>query len=236
MLAVKQVGIGNRILAALSQGEFSRFSPHLETVHLEKGEIIYIAGDKISHAYFPVNGLLSLLSITETGSTLEVAMVGNEGMVGFPTILRKDFVPYEVTVRIATEAFKIRSEALQEEFDKGQALQDGLLRYLHVLITQISQSTICNRFHSLEEAVCRWLLIVQDRLNSNTLDFTQETIAHALGVPRTGVTMAAGTLQKAGLISYSRGKIVILDRAGLVARSCECYHIVHDEIDNFLNK
>jgi CRP-like cAMP-binding protein len=236
MLAVKQVGIGNRILAAFPQEEFSRFFQHLETVRLEKGEVVYIAGDKISHAYFPLNGLLSLLSTTETGSTLEVAMVANEGMVGLPTILGKDLIPYEVTVRIATEAFKIRSEALQEEFDKGQALQDGLLRYLNVLITQISQSTICNRFHTLEEALSRWLLTVQDRLNSNTLDFTQETISYALGVPRTGVTMAAGTLQKAGLISYSRGKIVILDRPNLEARSCECYRIVHDELNIFLNK
>jgi len=236
MLAVNQVGIGNRILGALSQEEFSRVFHHLETVRLEKGEVVYVAGDRISHAYFPIVGLLSLLSTTETGSTLEVAMVGIEGMVGLLTILRKDLIPYEVIVRITTEAFKIRAEALQEEFDKGQMLQDGLLRYLNVLLTQISQSTICNRFHTLEEALSRWLLIVQDRLNSNILDFTQETISHALGVPRTGVTMAAGALQKAGLISYSRGKIVILDRPRLEARSCECYRIVHDELDNFLNK
>jgi CRP-like cAMP-binding protein len=232
MLAVKQVGIGNKILAALSQEEFSRIFPHLEIVCLEKGELVYLTGDKISHAYFPINGLFSLLSTTETGSTLEVAMVGNEGIVGLPTILRKDLIPYEVIARITTEAFKIKSEALQEEFDKGQALQDGLLRYLNVLITQISQSNICNRFHTLEQALSRWLLIVQDRLNSDTLDFTQETISHALG-PRTGVTMAAGALQKAGLISYSRGKIAILDRPSLEAKSCECYRVVHDELDNF---
>ena len=236
MLAVKQVGIGNRILAALSQEEFSRFSDHLETVSLQKGDVVYLAGDKISHAYFPINGLLSLLSTTETGSTLEVAMVGIEGMVPLPTILRSELIPYEVCVRITTEAFKIRSDALQEEFDKGQSLQDALLRYLNVLIAQISQSTICNRFHALEAALSRWLLTVQDRLDSNTLDFTQEMISQALGVPRTGVTAAAGALQKAGLISYSRGKIVILDRPGLEARSCECYRIVHDELDNFLNK
>src|SRR5215217_4645953 len=146
MLAVMQVGIGNRILAALPHEEFTRFSHHLKTVHLEKGEAVYIAGDRIRHAYFPAKGLLSLLSTTETGSTVEVAMVGNEGMAGLPTILRKDLIPYEVTVQISTEAFKIRVEALQEEFDKGQSLHDLLLRYLHVLITQISQATICNRF------------------------------------------------------------------------------------------
>lgn len=234
MLSGKQLGIGNRILATLSEEEFSRISHHLETVHFEKGELVYLMGDKISHAYFPINGLFSLLSTTETGSTLEVAMVGNEGVVGLPTILRRELIPYEVIVRIRTEAIKIRSEALQEEFDKGQALQDGLLRYLSVLITQISQSVICNRFHTLEEALIRWLLTVQDRLNSQTLNFTQETISHALG-PRTGVTTAAGALQKAGMISYSRGKIVILDRPGLEARSCECYRIVHNEFD-ILNK
>lgn len=236
MLAVKQVSIGNRILAGLSPEEFSRIFPHLQRDTLQKGKAVYEMGDKISHAYFPINGLLSLVSITKTGSALEVAMAGNEGIVGLPTILRKDLIPYEVTVRITTEAFKIRSEVLQEEFDKGQTLQDGLLRYLNVLITQISQSTICNRFHNLDAALSRWLLSAQDRLNSNILDFTQETISHTLGVPRTRVTMAARTFQKAGLINYSRGKIVILDRTRLEDRSCECYRIVHDEFDNFLNK
>lgn len=233
MLAVKQIDIGNKILAVIPHEEFTRFSHRLETVRLEKGEVVYVAGDKISHAYFPVKGLLSMLSTTETGSTVEVAMVGNEGMVGLPTILKKDLIPYEVAVQIPTETFKIRSEALQEEFDKGQTLHDVILRYLHVLITQISQSTICNRFHTLEEGLSSWLLIARYRVNSNTLNFTQETIAHALGVPRTGVTMAAGALQKAGLIRYSRGKIVVLDQLRLEAKSCECYRIVHNELTNF---
>jgi CRP-like cAMP-binding protein len=234
MLAVKQVGIGNKILASLPHEEFARFSNHLKTVHLEKGQVVYIAGDKIRHAYFPVKGLLSLISTTENGSTVEVAQVGNEGMVGLPTILRKEMIPYEVAIQLPTEAFKIRVQGLQEEFDKGQALHDVMLRYLHVLITQISQATICNRFHNLEEALSRWLLIAHDRVNSNSLHFTQETISHALGVPRTGVTMAAGALQKAGLISYSRGRIVVLDRPGLEDKSCECYRIIHDELNSFL--
>lgn len=236
MLAVQQVGIGNRLLAALPHEEFARVLPCLESVHLEKGEIIYVTGDRILHAYFPIQGLLSLHSTTQDGATVEVAMVGNEGIVGLPAILRNGMIPYEVTVQITTDAFRIRAEALQEEFDKGEALQKVVLRYLDILIAQISQSSICNRFHTLEEALSRWLLIAQDRVNSNTLNLTQETISHALGVPRTGVTMAAGALQRAGLIRYSRGKIIILDRARLEANSCECYRIVHDELSHFLEE
>lgn len=236
MLAVKQVGIGNRLLAALPREEFARVLPHLESVHLEKGEIVYVTGDRILHAYFPVQGLLSLLSTTEGGATVEVAMVGNEGIAGLPAILRKGMIPYEVTVQITTDAYRIRAEALQEEFDKGEALQKVVLRYLNILIAQISQSSICNRFHTLEQALSRWLLIAQDRVSSNTLNLTQETISHALGVPRTAVTTAAGALQRAGLIRYSRGKIIILDRARLEANSCECYRIVHDELSHFLEE
>lgn len=234
LAASRQVAIGNRILAALPHEEFARVLRHLEKVRLEKGEIVYMTGDRIRYGYFPVNGLVSLLSTTETGSTVEVAMVGNEGIVGLPVILGNGIIPYEVTVQITTEAFRIRAEALQEEFDKGEALQVLMLRYLNVMIAQISQSSICNRFHTLEAALSRWLLIAQDRVNSDSLNLTQEIISHALGVPRTGVTMAAGALQRAGLIRYSRGKIVILDRARLEANSCECYRIIHDELSHFL--
>jgi CRP-like cAMP-binding protein len=226
--------VRNRILAALPHQEFARMQPHLERVHLEKGEVIYISGDNIRYAYFPDDGLLSLLSTTESGSTVEVAMVGNEGVVGLSTILKNRVIPYEVIVQLTTEAFRIRAEALQEEFSKGQALQELILRYLNVLITQISQASICNRFHTLETALSRWLLIAQDRVNLDALNLTQEIISHALGVPRTGVTTAAGALQRAGLIRYSRGKIVILDRGGLEANSCECYRILHHEFHHFI--
>jgi len=229
-------GIGNRILAAVPNQEFGRVSPHLESVHLEKGEVVYMAGDTIRHVYFPISGLLSLLSTTETGSTVEVAMVGNEGVIGLPVILKKGMIPYEVIVQVTTDAFRIKAEVLQEEFDKGERLQKLMLRYVSVLIAQISQSSICNRFHTLEEALSRWLLEAQDRVNSDTLNLTQEIISNALGVPRTGVTMAAGSLQRAGLIRYSRGRIVILDRARLEANSCECYRIIHDEVDHFLKE
>jgi CRP-like cAMP-binding protein len=237
MLAVsKQLAMRNRILAALPHEEFARLLPHLESVQLEKGEIVYLTGDDIQYAYFLDSGLLSFLSTTETGSTIEVAMVGNEGIVGLSVILRNRIIPYEVTVQFPAEAFKIRAEALQEEFDRGETLHELVLRYLNVLIAQVSQSSICNRFHTLEEALSRWLLTVQDRVNSDNLNLTHEIISHALGVPRTAVTMAAGGLQRDGLIRYSRGKIFIFDRTRLEANSCECYRIIRDELHHFLKE
>ena len=224
----------NRILAALPREDFARLEPRLTTVRLEKDEVVYITGDQIRYVYFPMSGLMSLLSTTETGSTVEVAMVGNEGIVGLPVILKHKMIPYEVTVQTETDAYRIKAEDLQEEFDKGGALHELILRYLNVLIAEISQSALCNRFHTVEEALGRWLLMAQHRLNTDSLNLTQEIISHALGVPRTGVTMAAGSLQRRGLIRYSRGKIMILDRAQLEANSCECFRIIHDELSHFL--
>lgn len=231
----RQVDIGNKILGALPQYEFSRLAEHLEPVHLEKGELVYIAGDKIRYAYFPVNGLLSLGSTTEIGASLELAMVGNEGMVGLTVINKTRIMPYDVSVPIATDALRIKFEVLQEDFDRRQGLHDLILAYVNMLMTQISQSSICHRFHSLEEALSNWLLVVRVRLNSNTLNVTQELISNALGVPRTAVTMAAGSLQRAGLIRYSRGKIEILDPARLEDKACECYGIIRDNIKRFPN-
>lgn len=230
-----QVAIGNRILAALPREDFARLAPHLTTVRLERDEVVYIAGDQIHYVYFPISGLMSLLSTTETGSTVEVAMVGNEGIVGLPVILKNRMIPYEVAVQTETDAYRIKAEDFQEEFDKGEALHELILRYLNVLIAQISQSALCHRFHTVEEALGAWLLMVQDRLNTESLNLTQESISHALGVPRTGVTMAAGTLQRAGLIRYSRGKIMILDRERLEGNSCECFRIIHDKLSHFLS-
>jgi CRP-like cAMP-binding protein len=232
--ASTQFAIGNRILAALPHEALVRLMPNLTTVRLERGEVVYITGDRIRYAYFPVSGLLSLLSSTETGSTVEVAMLGNEGVVGLPVILKQDLIPYEVTVQIATEAFKIKAEDLQQEFDRGEALQGIMLRYLNMLIAEISQSALCHRFHTLEQALSRWLLLAQDRLNTDRLNLTQEIIAHALGVPRTGVTKAAGSLQRDGLIRYGRGKITILQRENLEANACECFRAMHDELNRFV--
>jgi len=231
-----QLSTGNRILDALPHEELARLRPFLERVDLKKGEIVYLTGDDIQHAYLPENGLLSLVSITETGSPMEVAMVGNEGIVGLPLIFMDHMIPYDVTVQLTTRALKIKAKALQEEFDKGQALHEFVLRYLSVLMAQISQGSICNRFHFREQTFRRWLLTVQDRVNSDSLDLTQENISNALGIPRTAVTKAAATMQRDGLIRYRRGKIIVLERARLEADSCECYHIIRDQLRHFLNK
>lgn len=236
LAASRQLGMRNKILGAIPHEEFANLLPHLEEVHLEKGETVYLTGDNIKYAYFPENGLLSLLVTTKTGSTVEVASVGSEGVVGLPTILRNQMIPYEVTVQFPTQAWKIRAQRLQEEFDKGKTFHEFVLRYLNVLITQISQSSICNRFHPMNAALSRWLLTVQDRVNSDNLNLTHESISHTLGVPRTAVTGAALELQKAGAIRYMRGNISILDRAKLEEKSCECYRIVRDELDHFLSQ
>ena len=236
MLAPSRVpSTGNRILSPLPHEEFARLARDLERVELKQGELIYLTGDKIDYAYFPEQGLLSLVSTTETGSTLEVAMVGSEGGVGLPLILGNRMIPYEVTVQFTTVALRIRAKTLQEEFDRGKTLHQVVLRYLNVLFAQISQSSICNQFHTLDEKLGRWLLTVYDRVNSESLNLTHEMIANTLGVPRTAITMAAGNLQKKGLIRYSRGKIFILDRAELEANSCECYRIIRDQLRDFLN-
>jgi CRP-like cAMP-binding protein len=236
MLSVVKLTTGNNILTALPQEELTNLRRYLEGVHFEKGQVVYMIGDRIQYAYFPVDGLFSLVSNTENGSTAEIAMVGKEGMVGHPVILKHGLTPYEVSVPVSTYALRIRAEVLEEEFQRGGALQESVLRYLNLLIAQVSQLSVCNRFHVLEKALSRWLLIAQDLVNSQSLDLTQESISHALGVTRTGVTMAAGTLQRAGLIRYSRGKIVILDRTGLEATSCECYRIIHNETQQFLKE
>jgi CRP-like cAMP-binding protein len=229
-----QVGVKNRILAALPPGEFARFQSQLEPVYLEKGRLVYLTGDRIRYVYFPVAGLLSLLSATETGSTVEVAMVGNEGAVGIPVILKKGMMSYEVSVQVPVDAFRIKAEVLQEEFDRGERLQAHMLAYTHVLMAQIAQLSICHRFHTIEKALSRWLLMAQDHVNTKSLNLTQENISNALGVPRTAITTAAGNLQRAGIIRYSRGNIEILDREALKANSCECYGLLDDELQGFL--
>lgn len=235
MLATsRQTGIQNQILGALPHEELDHLLPHLEEVSLEKGETVYLTEDDIKHAYFPESGLLSLMVTTETGSTIEVANVGNEGVVGLPVILKNHTTPYEVTAQFATRARKIRAKQLQEEFAKGKFFHEFVLRYVNLLMAQISQAAICNRFHPMNKSLCRWLLTVQDRVKSDNLHLTHETISHTLGVPRTAVTGAALELQRAGIIRYMRGNISILDRAKLEAQSCECYQIIRDEIDCFL--
>ena len=232
----KHPPVQNRLLASLPREEYERLRPNLETVHLPHGKILYHAGDIVRYAYFINDGQVSMLSITEEGETIEVAMVGNEGAIGIPVILRSNKTPYEVMVQIPVKsAMRVKAEVLRNEFDRGGKFQDLMLRYTHVLLTQISQSAVCNRFHTSEQRLARWLLIANDLVKADVFMLTHEFIAHMLGTPRTGVTMAAGALQKAGLITYSRGKITVLDRGGLEDASCECYKIIREEFDHFLD-
>ncbi|MBA3804974.1 MAG: Crp/Fnr family transcriptional regulator [Acidobacteria bacterium] len=220
----------NRLLAALPREEYERLSPHLELVRLIPGKILYNVGDAVRYAYFPKGGMVSLLSTTESGRTIEIGMVGNEGMTGIPIILRCDAAPYQVMVQLAGNAQRVKRDALKAEFNRGGRLQELLLRYTHALLTQIAQSAACNRFHTVEARLCRWLLVSRDRVQTDTLHLTQEFLSYMLGVPRTSVTAVARQLQERRLISYRRGKIVILDRTGIEVASCECYRLVREEI------
>lgn len=224
----------NRILAALPREEYERLSPHLEVVRLTPGRILYNAGDVVRYAYFPMGGMICLLSTTGDGRTIEVGMIGNEGVSGIPIILKTRTAPYQIMVQLAANAMRIKGDKLREEFCRGGQLQDRLLRYTHTILTQIAQSAACNRFHSVEKRLCRWLLVSRDRVQTDTIHLTQEFLSHMLGVPRTSVTMIAGALQKEELIRYSRGKISILDRQRLEAAACECYKLVKEEISHIL--
>ena len=234
-MIAEQPQSNNCLLSLLPRHEYETLFRHLESVHLPTGKILYHMGDNIQYAYFLSGGQVSLLSTTEDGMTVEVAMAGNEGVIGIPVILRINISPYLAMVQIAAgRAMRVRADVLRREFDRGGKLQDLLLRYTHVLLAQISQSAICNRFHTLEERLSRWLLMANDVVKQDTFNLTQEFIAHMLGTPRTGVTMAAGALQRAGQIRYSRGRITVLNRKGLQSSSCECYKIIRKEFDTFL--
>lgn len=224
----------NRLLAALPRLEYERLRPNMELVHLPKGKVIYEAGDSVRQAYFLTQGMVSLLSTTDEGQTVEVAMVGDEGMVGIPAVLSANPTPYKVQVQIPADAMRLSGASLKEEFDRCGQLQRLLLRFIHMLLTQVSQSAVCNHYHTVEERLCRWLLITCDRVRSDTFHLTQESIAQMLGAPRTSVSEAAGAMQKLGLIGYSRGRILILDRKGLEAAACECYRIITDQIAHLI--
>ena len=224
----------NRLLAALPREEYERLRPHLSRVPLPKGKIVYEAGDSVRHSYFLTSGMLSLLSSARDGSTVEVALVGVEGMAGLPAVLRVERSPYRVMAQIRGEALRVASRRTREAFDDSPVLRDLLLRYAHSLLTQVSQSALCNRFHTVDERLCRWLLVTRDRAGSDSFELTQEFLSHMLGVPRTSVTTAAATLRRAGLIRYSRGRITVTDLAGLEAASCECYQMVKQIADKFM--
>ena len=223
----------NRILAALPRAEYQALAPHLERVHLPQGKVLYEVGDRVTRAYFVTRGMVSLLSITEDGGTTEVAMVGKEGVVGLPIILRVGAAPYRSMVQITGDALSMKADVMREGFSRGARFQDLLLRYTHALLTQVSQSAVCNRFHTTEARLSRWLLVTRNRVESDSFRLTQELISHMLGTPRTVVTVAANKLQDAGLIRYKRGHITILDPRMLEAAACECYAVVIKEVSHF---
>ena len=224
----------NHLLAALPPTDFERLQPHLELVTLPFGEALYEPGIVLRHGYFPVDSLVSLLYVMTDGASAEIAVVGNDGVIGISLFMGGETTPSRAVVQSAGHAFRLDGELLKSEFIRAGALQQLLLRYTQALLTQMAQTAVCNRHHSLDQQLCRWLLSSLDRLPSNELVMTQELIANMLGVRREGVTEAARKLQEAGLIQYSRGRIVVLDRLGIEARSCECYAVVKRESDRLL--
>ncbi len=224
----------NHLLAALPAAEFESLEPHLELVQLHLGEMLYEPGSQLKYAYFPTTAIVSLHYVMESGASSESAGVGNEGVVGVSLFMGGDTTSSSAVVQTAGCAYRLESRKLMQEFNRGGLFQRLLLRYTQALMTQMSQTAACNRHHSVEQQLCRWLLLTLDRLPSNELVMTQELIAHMLGVRREGITEAAGKLQHAGVISYRRGHIAVLDRAGLEARVCECYAVVKTELDRLL--
>jgi CRP-like cAMP-binding protein len=223
----------NHLLAALPDAAWQRWLPKLELVDMPLGLVLYESGATLSHVYFPVSAIVSLLYVMENGASAEIAVVGHEGLVGVSLFMGGDSTPSRAVVQSAGKGFRMRSGVLKEEFKVAPVLH-LLLRYTQALITQMAQTAVCNRHHSLDQQLCRWLLLSLDRLRGNELVMTQELIANMLGVRREGVTEAALKLQKAGLIRYARGHITVLDRAGLEKRSCECYAVVKKEYDRLL--
>jgi CRP-like cAMP-binding protein len=224
----------NHLLAALSAVDYERLLPHLELVRLPLGWAVYESGSEQGYEYFPATSIVSLLYVMQDTSSAEIAVVGNEGVVGIALFMGGETTPSRAVVQSAGYGYRLRASVLKREFESGGPLQHLLLRYTQALITQMAQTAVCNRHHALEQQLCRWLLLSLDRLPSNELTMTQELIANMLGVRREGVTEAAGNLQAAGLINYSRGKITVLDRAQLETRVCECYAVVKREYDRLL--
>ena len=224
----------NYLLAALPKAELESLAAHLELVTLPLGKMLYEPGTQLLHAYFPTTAIVSLHYVTESGASAETAGVGNEGVVGVSLFMGGDTTSSSAVVHTAGQAYRLERRKLKQEFDRAGVLQRLLLRYTQALMTQMSQTAACNRHHSVEQQLCRWLLLTHDRVSSPELVITQELIAGMLGVRREGVTEAAGNLQRAGLISYRRGHISVIDRAGLESHSCECYAVVKKELIRLL--
>jgi len=224
----------NRLLASLTKEELDRWLPALEAVDMPLGHVLYESGRTLSHVYFPTTSIVSLLYVMENGASAEIAVVGNEGLVGISLFMGGESTPSRAVVQSAGKGFRLRAQTMKDEFNRAGSVMHLLLRYTQALITQMAQTAVCNRHHSLDQQLCRWLLLSLDRLSGNELLMTQELIANMLGVRREGVTEAALKLQSAGLIRYARGHISVLDRAGLEERTCECYAVVKKEYDRLL--
>lgn len=230
----------NHLLAALPPGIFERISPHLELISMPLGTVLYEAGGNLQHVYFPTAAIVSLQYVMENGASAEIAGVGNEGVLGVSLFMGGTNMPSRATVQTAGSGYRLKARLMLEEFNRAGgrrsgALQTLMLRYTQALLTQMSQTAACNRHHSVEQQLCRWLLSTLDRLPSNEMTMTQELIASMLGVRREGITETAGNLQRAGLIRYRRGHITVLDREGLEECACECYSVVKKEFTRLLN-
>jgi len=221
----------NYLLAALSPEERERVFPHLRLIAMPLGKVLYESGDELEYVYFPTDSIVSLLYVLENGASAEISVVGNEGLIGIALFMGGGTTPSRAIVQSAGHAYRLAGQRLKDEFHRNGGLQLLLLRYTQALITQMAQTAVCNRHHSVDQQLCRWLLLSLDRLRSNRLVMTQELIANMLGVRREGVTDAAGKLQKLGVISYSRGQITVLDRPQLEQLCCECYSVVKRETD-----
>jgi CRP-like cAMP-binding protein len=231
----------NLLLAALPEHVFERLAPHLELTQMPLGEVLYESGGQLKHVFFPTTAIVSLNYILEDGSSVEIAGVGKEGILGIPLFMGGKTTASRATVQTAGRGYRLKGPLMQEEFNRTGGRRAGvmhklMLRYTQALMTQMSQTAVCNRHHTVEQQLCRWLLSTLDRLPSNELTMTQELIATMLGVRREGITEAAGNLQRSGLISYRRGHITVLNRAGLESHSCECYAVVKNEFERLLHE
>jgi CRP-like cAMP-binding protein len=224
----------NHLLAALSAGALERVLPHLRLVAMPLGKVLYEPGDLLSHVYFPTDCIVSLLYVLTDGSSAEISVVGNEGVIGIALFMGGETTPSRALVQSGGHAYELHGQLLKNEFHRDGAMQLLLLRYTQALITQMAQTAVCNRHHSVDQQLCRWLLLSLDRLSGNRLTMTQELIANMLGVRREGVTEAAGKLQKLGVIKYQRGQITVMDRPRLEQLCCECYAVVRKESDRLL--
>ncbi|MDD2915185.1 MAG: Crp/Fnr family transcriptional regulator [Gallionella sp.] len=225
----------NQLLAALPAEIFGRISPHLELIPMPLGQVLYESGGQLQYVYFPTTSIVSLHYIMENGASAEIAGVGNEGVLGISLFMGGNTTPSLATVQTAGNAYRLKARLVMDEFNRAGPMMRLMLRYTQALITQTSQTAVCNRHHSVEQQLCRWLLSTLDRLGSSELIMTQELIAGMLGVRREGITEAAGNLQRAGLIRYRRGHITVLDRTGLESRVCECYDVVKKEFRRLLS-